>query len=167
MECRRDSQRTLASVGASKTLTCGPHCCRRHRPANVLPKMLMHFLPSGAPVREFKPVYLSLAYVLALDESINADDLVALATLAEAVLECAPIVSPQSGTNEFQELLDTLEAGWNHVAAPRHIDWALHILDLLISFNVNAHAPIDSFLQQVINGFRAWARRIRSINGIF
>lgn len=128
---------------------------------NVLPEMLTHFLPAGAPVREFKPIYLNLAYVLALDDSINADDLAALATLAEAILESAPSASQQAGANEFQELLDTLEAAWNHVAAPRYVDWALQILDLLIGFNVNAHAPVDIFLYQVVSGFRLWSRRIR------
>jgi hypothetical protein len=124
--------------------------------------LLAHFLPDDEPVRECKPIYLNLAFVLALDDAIGADDLTAIATLAEAILECAPASSAHSGSNEFQELVETLEAAWNHVAAPRHIDWALHVLDLLIAFNVRQHAVIDGFVHQIINGFREWSRRIRT-----
>lgn len=129
---------------------------------NVMPSLLTHFLPDDGPIRELKPIYMNLAFVLALDDAIGADDLTAIATLSEAILECAPATSAGSASNEFQELVETLEAAWNHVAAPRHVDWALHILDLLIAFNVRQHAVIDGFVHQVINGFREWVRRIRT-----
>lgn len=128
---------------------------------NAVPELLTAFLPEGVAVREFKPIYLNLGYLLALDDAIGHDDLAALASLAEAILECAPVRSAQSETNEFEELLETLEAAWNHIAAPRHIDWALNVLDLLIAFNVRQHAPVDRFLHQIVNGFREWSRRIR------
>jgi hypothetical protein len=129
---------------------------------DAVPSLLAHFLPDDGPIREFKPIYLNLAFVLALDDAIGADDLTAIATLAEAILECAPASFAHSGANEFQELVETLEAAWNHVAAPRHIEWALHVLDLLIAFNVRQHALIDGFVHRIVNGFREWSRRIRT-----
>ena len=128
---------------------------------NAVPELLTTFLPEGVAVRDFKPIYLNLAYVLALDDAIGHDDLTALESLAAAILECGPVRSAQSDTNEFQELLETLETAWNHVAAPRHIDWALNVVDLLIAFNVRQHAPVDRFLHQIVKGFRDWSRRIR------
>jgi len=124
-----------------------------------LPELLKSILPEDGPVREFKPIYLNLAYILALDTAIGHDDLTALANLAEAILECA--LSTDAQSNEFEDLLETLEAAWNHVAAPRHLDWALNVLDILIAFNVKQHAPVDRFFLQVTNGFREWSRRIR------
>ena len=128
---------------------------------NAIPDLLKHFLPDGKAQREFKSIYLNLAYVLALDDSINADDLSALATLTESILECAPTKDGPDGSNEFQEIVDTLEIAWNHVAAPRHIDWALQIVDVLIAFNVGAYAPVDQLLNEVLNAFRTWPRRVR------
>ena len=64
-------------------------------------------------------------------------------------------------SNEFNDLLETLEAAWAHIAAPKYVDWALHILDILIAFNVAQHAPVDRFLFQIGNRFREWTRRIR------
>jgi len=124
-----------------------------------LPELLKALLPEDGAVREFKAIYLNLAYVLALDAAIGHDDLTALANLAEAILECA--LSTDAQSNEFEELLETLEAAWNHVAAPRHLDWALNVLDILIAFNVKQHAPVDRFFLQITNGFREWSRRIR------
>lgn len=126
---------------------------------NAVPELLTAFLPDGEPIRDFKLIYLHLAYVLALDSSIGSDDLVALSSLTESILQCAPTKSAQS--NEFNDLLETLEAAWAHIAATKYVDWALQILDILIAFNVAQHAPVDRFLFQIGNRFREWTRRIR------
>ena len=126
---------------------------------NSIPELLKALLPDDASVSEFKPVYMNLAYLLALDTAIGQDDLTALATLSEAILGCA--LSADGQGNEFEELLDTLEAAWAHVAAPRHLDWALNILDILIAFNAKQHAPVDRFFLQIVNAFREWTRRVR------
>lgn len=126
---------------------------------NAVPELLKAFLPEGGPIREFKPIYTNLAYAIALDSAIGHDDLTALASLAEAILECP--LSKDTEQNEFEELLETIEAAWNHVAAPRHLDWALNALDLLIAYNVRLHAPVDRFFIQITNALRDWSRRIR------
>lgn len=127
----------------------------------ILPDMIGSFLPEDGVVREFKPIYMSLIYLLALDDAIGGDDLTALETLAEAVLESAPSTSGPTGSNEYVDLLESIEMAWQQVRAFRHLDWPLSVLDLLIAFNVRQHAPVDRFLHTIIDEFRNWSRRIR------
>jgi hypothetical protein len=127
----------------------------------ILPELIGFFLPEDGAIREFKPIYMSLIYLLSLDDGINGDDLTALETLAEAVLESAPGTSGPAGSNEYVDLLESIEAAWQQVRAFRHVDWAMSILDLLIAFNVRQHAPVDRFLHNIVDGFRDWSRRIR------
>ena len=124
----------------------------------TLPHLMRFFLPEEGPVREFKPVYMSLIWLLALDAQIGADDLAALEQLAEAALDSAPSIAVP---NDYSDLLESLEAAWQQVAAVRHLDWALSVLDLLIAFNANQHAPVVRFLQTILGGFRDWSRRVR------
>jgi hypothetical protein len=126
----------------------------------ILPDLIRFFLPDDGAIREFKPIYMSLIYLLALDDTIGGDDLTALETLAEAVLESAPSTSGPSGSNEYVDLLESIESAWQQVRAFRHLDWPLSVLDLLIAFNVRQHAPVDRFLHAILDDFRKWSRRI-------
>jgi len=123
-----------------------------------LPHLMRFFLPDDGPTREFKPIYMSLIWLLALDTGIGADDLTALEQLAEAALESAP---GTANPNDYADLLESLETAWKQVAAIRHLDWALSVLDVLIAFNANQHAPVVRFLQSILDGFRNWSRRVR------
>lgn len=123
----------------------------------VLPDLIGCFLPANEASREFKPIYMSLLYLLALDDAIAADDLVALERLAEAVLLSAPSTT---GPNEYLDLLDALETAWQRVRSPRHLDWALSVIDLLIEWNVRQYAPVDRFLDDIVNSIRGWSRRV-------
>lgn len=123
----------------------------------ILPDLIRFFLPDDGPVREFKPVYMSLIYLLSLDDAIGADDLVALECLAEAVLESAPSTKDP---DDYADLLESLETAWQQVRSFRHVEWAMSVLDLLIAFNVRQHAPVDRFLHNLIDGFRDWSRRV-------
>lgn len=123
----------------------------------VLPDLIGCFLPANEPVREFKSIYMSLLYLLALDDTIAADDLVVLERLAEALLLSAPSVT---GPNECLELLEALEAVWQRVRSPRHLDWALSVLDLLIEFHVRQYASVEQFFNQILNSIRDWPRRV-------
>ncbi|MDA1018432.1 MAG: protein DpdD, partial [Planctomycetota bacterium] len=89
----------------------------------ILPDLLRCFLPEDEALREFKPIYMSLIYLLALDDAISGDDLTALETLAEAVLESAPSTSGPTGSNEYVDLLESIETAWQQVRAFRHLDW--------------------------------------------
>ena len=126
---------------------------------DAIPTMVEAFCPDGESFRQFKPIYLNLALVLALDDSIGANDLTALALLAEASLEAGLQVSQE--TNEYQELVEIIETTWNLVASIRSLDWALAMLDVLIAFNVGQHAAIDPFFNHIVSGLRQWARRVR------
>ncbi len=126
---------------------------------DAIPTMVEAFCPEGQSFQQFKPIYLNLALILALDSAIGANDLTALALLAEASLEAGLQVSQQ--TNEYQELVEIIETTWSQVASIRHLDWGLAMLDVLIAFNVGQRAAIDPFFNQIVSGLRQWLRRVR------
>jgi len=128
----------------------------------VLPDLIGCFLPESGAIREFKPIYMSLIYHLVLDDAIGGDDLIALETLAEGVLEAGPSRSGTNGANDYVDLLESLETAWQRVRALRYLNWPLGILDLLIAFNVHQHAPVDCFLHTIADDFRRWSRRVRN-----
>ena len=127
---------------------------------DAIPTMVEAFCPEGQSFRQFKSIYLNLALILALDSSIGASDLAAIALLAETSLEAGLQNSPE--TNEYQDLLEIIETAWSQVASIRHLDWALSVLDVLIAFNVGQCAMIDPFFNQIASGLRQWSRRVRS-----
>lgn len=128
---------------------------------NAIPFLFASFLPDGEIISEFKTIYLNLAYGIAVDDAIGSSDLVALETLVGAVLESAPLVKAETNKNEFLELVQVIEATWEHVASPRSMDWALSVLDLFIAFNVASHTSLDQLLSRIADGFRNWRRRIK------
>jgi len=126
---------------------------------DAIPIMVEAFCPDGQSFQQCKPIYLHLALVVALDNSIGANDLTALALLAEVSLEAGLQVSQE--TNEYQELVEIIETAWNQVASIRHLDWALAMLDVLIAFNVGQRAAVEPFINQIVSGLRQWLRRVR------
>ena len=125
----------------------------------AMPHFLQGFIPEGQPIREFKELYLSLALLLSLDDEIGTDDLTALATLTEAILESDPVAG--TSKDEFAELMEMLETAWGRVESSRHLDWTLTILDLLIAFNVSNRTPVDGFINGIVGSFRKWNGRVR------
>ena len=125
----------------------------------AMPHLLSAFIPVSKSIREFKPLYLNFALMLSLDDGIGTDDLTALATLTEAILESDPVASESK--NEFAELMEVLETAWNRVESSRHLDWTLTILDLLIAFNVSNRTPTDGFINAIVASFRKWNTRVR------
>ena len=123
------------------------------------PHLLSGFIPDGQPDREFKELYLSFALLLSLDDEIGTDDLTALATLTEAILESDPVAG--TSKNEFADLMEMLETAWARIESSRHLDWTLTILDLLIAFNVSNRTPVDGFVNATVGSFRKWNGRVR------
>ena len=123
------------------------------------PHLLSAFIPDGQPIREFKELYLSFALLLSLDDEIGKDDLTALATLTEAILDSDPVAA--GAKNEFADLMDMLETAWARIESSRHLDWTLTILDLLIAFNVSNRTSIDGFINALVDSFRKWSGRVR------
>ena len=125
----------------------------------AMPHLLSGFIPDGRSIREFKELYLSFALLLSLDDEIGTDDLTALATLTEAILESDPAAGTEK--NEFADLMEMLETAWARIESSRHLDWTLTILDLLIAFNVSNRTPVDGFINAMVGSFRKWNGRVR------
>ena len=125
---------------------------------NSVPLFIRTFLPEGEAKRDNKPIYNALIELLIYDESIGGDDLAAVEQLVEAILTTAP--SHDSGNNDFTFAADITKHLWETVAAPRHLDWALSMLDLLIDTGTQQHANLAPILVAITESVRPWARRV-------
>ena len=125
---------------------------------NSVPLFIRTFLPEGEAKRDNKPIYNALIELLIYDESIGGDDLTAVEQLVEAVLTTAP--SHDSNNNDFLFAADITKHLWETIAAPRHLDWALSMLDLLIDTGTQQHANLAPILVAITESIRPWARRV-------
>lgn len=125
---------------------------------NTLPIFLNVFLVDGKLTRENKPIYNALIDLLIYDETINSDDLSAVEQLIEAILTTGPSTDP--GKNDFIFAFNVIKHLWETVAAPRHLDWALSILDLLIDLGTPNHVDLSPIFSAIVNSCRIWSRRV-------
>jgi hypothetical protein len=126
---------------------------------NAVPVFLRSFLIDRSASREFKPIYCVLTDLLIYDESVGSDDLTAVEQLSEAILTTAP--NHEVGNNDFQHVAEITVYLWDTVAAPRHFDWILSMLDLLIDTGAQQHTSLTPILAAIAESSRLWARRIR------
>lgn len=125
---------------------------------NAVPLFIREFLADLNTSRENKLIYSSLIELLIYDEMIGSDDLGAVEQLLEAILTTAP--SHESGNNDFVFAVDVIRYLWETTASPRHLDWALSMLDLLIDIGTQKHADLKPVLAVIIDSSRAWTRRV-------
>lgn len=124
----------------------------------ILPDLIGSFLPADGAIREFKPIYRALIELLIYDDIIGADDLTAVEQLLEAILTIAP--SHDANNSDFAFAVEVTKYLWEAVAAARHLDWALSMLDLLIDTGTHQHANLSPVLAAIANSSRAWIRRV-------
>lgn len=125
---------------------------------NSVPLLIRTFLPDREAKRDNKPIYNALIELLIYDEAIGSDDLTAIELLVEAILTSAP--SHDSGNNDFTFAADITKHLWETVAAPRHLDWVLSMLDLLIDTGTQVHTNLAPLMVAIIESIRPWARRV-------
>ena len=125
---------------------------------NTLPIFLNVFLVDGEAKRENKLIYNALIDLLIYDDTINSDDLSAVEQLVEAILSTCPSTDP--GNNDFIFAFIVVKHLWETVAAPRHLDWVLSILDLLIEMGTPNHVDLSSIFSAIVNSCRLWVRRV-------
>ena len=125
---------------------------------NSVPIFIRVLLIDNVATRENKPIYKALIELLIYDEMIGADDLSAVEQLLEAVLTIGP--KHDANNSDFVFAADVTRYLWETVAAPRHLDWALSMLDLLIDTGVHRHANLAPVLSAIVNSSRAWVRRV-------
>ena len=125
---------------------------------NAVPTFIRAFLVDRSATRECKPIYNALTDLLIYDESVGQDDLTAVEQLSEAILTTAP--SHEASNNDFQHVSELTAYLWDSIAAPRHFDWVLSMLDLLIDTGAQQHTSLTSILAAIAQTSRLWARRI-------
>jgi len=125
---------------------------------NAVPVFIRAMLVEISASRESKPVYSALTELIIYDDSVGTDDLTAVEQLVEAILTTAP--SHEPGNNDFAFAVEVIVYLWDSIAAPRHIDWALSVLDLLIDTGGKQHANLTQILAAIVDSSRAWARRV-------
>ncbi|MCG6157720.1 protein DpdD [Rubinisphaera margarita] len=125
---------------------------------NAVPTFIRAFLVDRSATRECKPIYNALTDLLIYDESVGPDDLTAIEQLSEAILTTAP--SHDVSNNDFQHVAELTTYLWALIAAPRHFDWVLSMLDLLIDTGAQQHTSLTPILATLAESSRLWARRI-------
>ena len=125
---------------------------------NAVPTFIRALLVDRSPSREFKPIYNALTELLIYDESVGADDLAAVEQLSEATLTTAP--SHEAAHNDFAFAAEIAVHLWETIAAPRHFDWILSMLDLLIDAGAQQHTSLTPILAAIAESSRLWSRRI-------
>ena len=125
---------------------------------NAVPTFIRAFLVDRAATRECKPIYHALTDLLIYDESVGSDDLTAIEQLSEAILTTAP--TPEASNNDFKHVAELTAYLWDSIAAPRHFDWVLSMLDLLIDTGAQQHTSLTPILATIADASRLWARRI-------
>lgn len=135
---------------------------RTGRPAeivrNAVPLFIRAMLVDSSPSRECKPIYNALIELLIYDESVGADDLAGVEQLTEAILTIAP--SHEAGNNDFVFATEITVHLWETKAAPRHFDWVLSMLDLLIDTGAQQHTNLTPILAAIAESSHTWARRV-------
>ena len=125
---------------------------------NAVPTFIRAFLVDRSATRECKPIYNALIDLLIYDESVGPDDLNAIEQLSEAILTTFP--SHEASNNDFQHVAELTAYLWDSIAAPRHFDWVLSMLDLLIDTGAQQHTSLTPILAAIAESSRLWARRI-------
>jgi hypothetical protein len=125
---------------------------------NAVPTFIRAFLVDRSATRECKPIYNALTDLLIYDESVGPDDLTAVEQLSEAILTTSP--SHEASNNDFQHVAELTAYLWHSIAAPRHFDWVLSMLDLLIDTGAQQHTSLTPILATIADSSRLWARRI-------
>jgi hypothetical protein len=131
---------------------------RRDIIRNAVPTFIRAFLVDRSVTRECKPIYNALTDLLIYDESVGQDDLTAVEQLSEAILTTSP--SHEANNNDFQHVSELTTYLWDSIAAPRHFDWVLSMLDLLIDTGAQQHTSLTPILVTITESSRLWARRI-------
>ncbi|MBN70835.1 MAG: hypothetical protein CME32_16330 [Gimesia sp.] len=125
---------------------------------NSIPIFIRALLFNTIPSRDFKPIYSTLIDLLVYDETVGSDDLVAVENLIETILTVAP--SHESVANDFTFAVEITVFLWEAKASPRHFDWVLSMLDLLIDTGAQQHTNLAPLLVSIAENSRSWARRI-------
>ena len=125
---------------------------------NSVPLFIRTFLTDRVVKRECKPIYNALIDLLIYDESIGSSDLLVVEQLVEAILTSAP--SHNSNNNDFTFSADITKHLWEIVAAPRHLDWAISMLDLLIDTGTQQYTNLAPVLVAITKSIRPWVRRV-------
>ncbi|MEO2031266.1 MAG: protein DpdD [Planctomycetaceae bacterium] len=125
---------------------------------NAVPIFIRSFLVDQPASRVNKPIYNALIDLLIYDDTIGTDDLAAVEQLIEAVLTTAPSV--EANNNDFTFATEITSYLWKTMSAPRHLDWVLSMLDLLIDVGTQQHADLTPILAAIADSSRAWTRRV-------
>ncbi len=133
---------------------------RTEEEGNVLrlafPYIARFFTENSQAESVFRPIFLNLLLILALDLRFGREDWPVAEGLAFAVLEAG------ASATEYDELVQTLTSIWEQRGDISHLDWALDILDKLVSAPVLNDAARDRFFNAVRQTFHQQARRVNA-----
>ena len=121
------------------------------------PYLVEFFIPDGTGRSEFQEIYLNLITLIVLGNCDPADgDWGIVEVVAKGIFYSDP---PRG---RYRETLEALTVFWEERGQYPHLDWALDMVDALISGPDLDHGAINVFFQSVLADFHKFARRIDS-----
>jgi hypothetical protein len=128
----------------------------------ALPHLLEFFeTDANWPRREFAPIYRSMIELLVFTSGIGDEDLTVFHQLVQAMLSFG------GGSESYLELVGYAQDLLRDYAARSRIDWALDMLDLLLSSECPAPDARLSFAASVAGAFQKYSRWITPVQQRF
>jgi hypothetical protein len=118
-----------------------------------LPHLAGYFFHNG-PHAAFRIIYLDLLLSLALDERFGGEDWGLAETLVSAIMDTGP------SRADYEHMLSSVTTIWEERGDPRHIDWSLDLLDLLIAAPSPDPGARDAFFEAVSASIQKHVRRV-------
>ncbi len=118
-----------------------------------LPHIAGYFFHNG-PHAAFRIIYLDLLLSLALDERFGGEDWGLAETLVSAIMDTGP------SRADYEHMLSSVTTIWEERGDPRHIDWSLDLLDLLIGAPSPDPGARDAFFEAVSASIQKHVRRL-------
>ena len=120
----------------------------------AFPHFAGFFTGDGQVDPVFRPVLLNLLLMLALDPRFGREDWTVAESLAFSILDAGVSAS------EYAEVVQALTIIWEHSGEVARLDWALDMLDKLITSPVLDNQARESFFAAICQTFHQHARRL-------
>lgn len=119
-----------------------------------------YFLNSGETNKVFRPLYLEMLQVLAVDAHFGGEDWNTAEMLVAAAMNAGP------SRVDYGNMLSALTTIWDERRDLRRMDWALDLLDLMVVGACPDPAALDAFFDSVAGFVLKIARRMEASKAV-
>jgi hypothetical protein len=121
---------------------------------DVVPHLLQ-FIDRVSDAAQHRELMDDLSTLLLLDEDLGVADVLVLVSLIGSLLEAGITAA------RCRQLIDDFSSLWLRINAPAHLDAAIELLDLLLTFGAPDAGSRDTVFNIVLGALQRWRRRVR------